>query len=113
MPDSQTAQQVDTSQVDTSQVETSSSSPIGHVGIFLLIVLIVVLIVALLFVVVKYLMPFLWVDHKNNDSDHDNDKYKKLEDRVTKLEGNNNDEDKGKPNHMGRTPRTSATQKRT
>ena len=98
-------------QVDTSQVETSSS--IGRGGIALLLVLIA----ALLFVVVKYLMPFLWVDHKNNDTD---DKYKKLEDkvtklenRVTKLEGNNNDEDKGKPNHMGRTPRTSATDKRT
>ena len=48
-------------------------------------------------------MSFLWVDHKNNDSDHDDDKYKKLEDRVDKLEdkvdkleGNNNDEGIGR-----------------
>lgn len=96
-------------QVETSQVETSS--PIVPGGNALLLVLIVALVIGGL-----YLMSYFMVDHKNNDTD---DKYKKLEDRVTKLEdrvtkleGNNN-EDKGKPNHMGRIPRNSATQNMT
>ena len=59
-------------------------------------------------------MSYFSVDHKNNDTDYKykklEDKVTKLEDRVNKLEANNND-DKGK--HIGRDPRTSATQPRT
>ena len=103
MPDSQPGSQVETS-------SSSSKSILIKLGLAFLLVALVV--------GGLYLMSYLMnsVNHKeDNDSD---DKYKKLEDRVTKLEdrvtkleSNNNDEDK--PNKIGRTPRTSPTQKRT